>query len=140
MSKNVSNNLYGETYWRTTGNALTASINNATGIIKSTAITANKPVVTNASQELVASDLLPAITTPDGAVSYYSVSIIDQINEITPDGYSTIFYTPVIANTYTTTNVTTSRTIDANAMDIDSLADVVSTLIEDLKAANIIYT
>ena len=39
------------------------------------------------------------------------------------------------ASTYTTTNVTPDRSFDANATSIDELADVVGTLIADLKVA-----
>ena len=36
-------------------------------------------------------------------------------------------------STYTATNVTTDRAFDANATTLDELADVVGTLIADLK-------
>ena len=39
---------------------------------------------------------------------------------------------------YTTTNVTTDRTYDANATTTDELADVLGTLIADLKTQGII--
>lgn len=40
--------------------------------------------------------------------------------------------------TYTTTNVTTDRTYDANATTTDELADVLGTLIADLKTTGAI--
>lgn len=40
--------------------------------------------------------------------------------------------------TYLATNVTTDRAYDANATTIDELADVLGTLIADLRAAGII--
>ena len=42
------------------------------------------------------------------------------------------------STTYTTSNVTSNRTLDADSYTTDDLADVLSTLIEDLKAAWII--
>ncbi|TXH44318.1 MAG: right-handed parallel beta-helix repeat-containing protein [Desulfurellales bacterium] len=43
-----------------------------------------------------------------------------------------------LSSAYTATNVTTDRTYDANATSIDELADIVGTLIADLKTANVI--
>lgn len=40
--------------------------------------------------------------------------------------------------TYTATNVTVTRTFDANATSIDEIADVLGTLLQDLRAAGII--
>lgn len=42
------------------------------------------------------------------------------------------------ANAYTPTNVTTDRSYDANATTTDELADILGTLIADLKAQNVI--
>lgn len=41
-------------------------------------------------------------------------------------------------NGYTPTNVSTDRTYDANATDVNELADVLGTLIADLQAAGIL--
>lgn len=43
-----------------------------------------------------------------------------------------------VAGTYTTANVTTDRSFDANATTLDELADVLGTLIEDLKTWGIL--
>lgn len=43
-------------------------------------------------------------------------------------------YVPALVQTYTETNVTTDRTYDANATTTDELADVLGTLIADLRA------
>ena len=43
-----------------------------------------------------------------------------------------------VAQTYTPTNVTTDRAFDANATTLDELADVVGTLIADLKTSGVI--
>ena len=43
-----------------------------------------------------------------------------------------------LSSAYTTSNVTTDRTYDANATTLDELADIVGTLIADLKTANVI--
>lgn len=40
--------------------------------------------------------------------------------------------------TYTTTNLTTDRDMDADSVTLDELADILATLIEDLKAAGIL--
>ena len=40
--------------------------------------------------------------------------------------------------TYTTSNVSTDRAIDADSTTVDEIADVLSTLIEDLKTAGIL--
>ncbi len=42
------------------------------------------------------------------------------------------------SSTYSPTNVTTDRAYDADATTIDELADVLGTLIADLKTANIL--
>jgi hypothetical protein len=49
----------------------------------------------------------------------------------TPSTYGT-------GQTYTETNVTTDRAYDANATSLDELADVVGTLLSDLRSVNII--
>lgn len=46
--------------------------------------------------------------------------------------------TGALSSAYTTSNVTTVRTYDANATSLDELADIVGTLIADLKTANVI--
>jgi hypothetical protein len=43
-----------------------------------------------------------------------------------------------IASAYTATNVTTDRAFDANATTLDELADVVGTLLADLKTAGVL--
>jgi hypothetical protein len=42
---------------------------------------------------------------------------------------------PQNLDNYSTTNVTTSRTFDADTVTLTELADIVGTLIEDLKSA-----
>lgn len=57
------------------------------------------------------------------------------------DGTTVGFYgvTPVArSSTYTATNVTTDRTYDANTTTLDEVADVLGTLIADLKATGLI--
>jgi hypothetical protein len=50
----------------------------------------------------------------------------------------TISLSPVAFATYTVTNGLTDRTYDANSTTVNELADVLATLINDLKTANII--
>lgn len=56
------------------------------------------------------------------------------------DGTDVILFAllAVAPTAYTVTNGTTDRTYDANATTLDELADIVSTLISDLRAAKII--
>lgn len=43
-----------------------------------------------------------------------------------------------VTTTYTFTNVTTDRTVDANATSVDELADALGTLLSDLQSKGII--
>lgn len=45
---------------------------------------------------------------------------------------------PVASASYTVTNVTTVRSLDADSTSLDELADVLGTLIADLQTANLI--
>ena len=56
------------------------------------------------------------------------------------DGTDLILFAlfPAAPTAYTATNVTTDRAFDANATTLDELADVLGTLIADLRAAKIV--
>ena len=45
-----------------------------------------------------------------------------------------------LSDNYTTSNITTSRTLDANNVSINELADVVWTVVEDMKVNNLVNT
>jgi hypothetical protein len=89
-------------------------------------------------------------TAPLGFTSgtLLTVPVAGKVEFLTDDYYATITTSAVrkrfalipttTSPTYTTSNVTEDRTYDANATTIDELADILGTLIADLKATNII--
>lgn len=54
------------------------------------------------------------------------------------DGQMKWLSPPVSSQAYTTSNVTTTRTLDANDTSLDELADLVSSLIVDLQTAGVL--
>ncbi len=62
--------------------------------------------------------------------------ILNDFLGVAHEADGTLKYTPT--GTYTPTNVSTDRSYDANATTIDELADVLGTLIADLKSIGLI--
>lgn len=70
---------------------------------------------------------------------------IEQVLNLPPNLQAQLAYVlsasgtlPGTAETYTATNVTTDRAYDANATTLDELADVLGTLIADLRARGVV--
>jgi hypothetical protein len=72
----------------------------------------------------------------DGITVYDGVSGTLKAGATATGGIVTSLGT--LTSAYTTTNVTTDRSYDANATTLDELADVLGTLIADLKAKSIL--
>ena len=81
-----------------------------------------------------------ALQVVDGTQGLNKVLRSDATGKASWVDPNTLITFPVtaVAQTYTPTNVTTDRAYDANSTSLDELADVVGTLIADLKTSGII--
>jgi hypothetical protein len=84
----------------------------------------------------------PALDTQVGVVELATaaeaVAVVDATRATTPLSLAGLIMATPIRQTYTETNVTTRRTIDADAETLQNLADVLATLIGDLRVKGIV--
>ncbi len=78
---------------------------------------------------------MPSLPTVGGSTNTWGTEL-NAFLGVALDSDGTLKAVP--SATYTPTNVTTDRAYDANATTIDELADVLGTLIADLKTGGII--
>lgn len=78
------------------------------------------------------------LVVPGSANLTLNTSQSAMLTKLTAAKWAVLWWTQNLGGSYTVTNVTTDRAYDANATTLDEIADVLGTLISDLKNSNVI--